>query len=56
MEVVKTVGDQLVLVLWQPHMLQPVSDGLVQQPACSTCRQGKALQERETFQPVAAAL
>lgn len=37
-------------------MLQPVSHGLVQQSACSTCWQGKALQEWETFQPVAAAL
>lgn len=37
-------------------MLQPVSHRLVQQPAGSTCWQGKALQEGETFQPVAAAL
>lgn len=56
MEVIKAVQQQFALVLRQPHVLQPVPHGLVQQPACSTCWQWKALQQRETFQPVAAAL
>ena len=37
MQVVETVEEKLALVLRQPHELQPVSHGLVQQPARGTC-------------------
>jgi len=55
-QVVEPVQEQLALVLRQPHVIQPVAHGLVQQPARRTCRQGKALQQGETLQAVAAAL
>lgn len=55
-QVIESIQEQFALVLRQSHVLQPVAHGLLQQPAGSTCRQGEALQQGETFQPVAAAL
>lgn len=55
-QVVKSIQQQFALVLWEAHVLQPLSHRLLQQPVCSTCRQGKALQQGETFQSVALAL
>lgn len=55
-QVVKSIQQQFALVLWEAHVLQPLSHRLLQQPVRSTCRQGKALQQGETFQSVALAL
>lgn len=56
-QVVKAIEQQLALVLRQPHVFQPVSHWLVQQPPSRpTCRQREALEQGEAFEPVAAAL
>lgn len=55
-QVIESIQKQFALVLRQSHVLQPVAHGLVQQPAGSTCREGEALEQGETLEPVAAAL
>lgn len=55
-QVIKSIQEKFALVLRQSHVLQPIANGLVQQPAGSACWQGEALQQGETFEAVAAAL
>lgn len=56
-QVVEAVEQELALVLRQPHVLQPLSDRLVQGfTAGPICREREALQQGEAVQPVAAAL
>lgn len=55
-QVIKSIQKKFALVLRQSHVLQPIANGLVQQPAGSACWQGEALQQGETFETVAAAL